>query len=111
MLVLLSLLTPLCRLYCTVYLMLGLQIYDPAFVFEHMVAGNAPGHACEYETSTMLHLFPDREYPVSVCNGLLKLNWLRRILLVWLMRTASKADLFIGPCTRSFCGRHRPKPP
>ncbi len=37
------------------------QIYDPAFVFEHMVEGNAPGHACEYETSTMLHLFPDRE--------------------------------------------------
>ena len=37
------------------------QIYDPAFVAEHMVAGNAPGHACEYETSTMLHLFPDRE--------------------------------------------------
>ena len=45
-----------------------MQIYDPAFVAEHMVAGNAPGHACEYETSTMLHLFPDRE-----CDNLYQL--------------------------------------
>lgn len=36
------------------------DVYDPAFVAEHMVAGAAPGHACEYETSTMLHLFPER---------------------------------------------------
>ena len=35
------------------------DIYDPDFIAEHMVAGAAPGHACEYETSTMLHLFPD----------------------------------------------------
>lgn len=33
---------------------------DPEFINEHMEAGAAPGHACEYETSTMLHLFPDR---------------------------------------------------
>ena len=60
------------------------DIYDPDFIAEHvsaaalcafflqvqklhaqMVAGAAPGHACEYETSTMLHLFPER---VSVAD-------------------------------------------
>eukprot|EP01050_Picozoa_sp_SAG11_P002802 SAG11_NODE_146_length_14788_cov_5.672884_10_plen_104_part_00 len=36
------------------------DVYDPALVASQMQAGAAPGHACEYETSTMLHLFPHR---------------------------------------------------
>jgi creatinine amidohydrolase/Fe(II)-dependent formamide hydrolase-like protein len=44
------------------------DIYDPSFVAQHMAApgGAAPGHACEYETSTMLHLWPER---VSVADS------------------------------------------
>ena len=36
------------------------DIYDPKLVFEHIEGGAAPGHACEFETSTMLHLWPER---------------------------------------------------
>jgi creatinine amidohydrolase len=36
------------------------DVYDPEFVQENMEKGHLPGHADEYETSTMLYLDPDR---------------------------------------------------
>lgn len=36
------------------------DVYDPEFVQEHMEKGHLPGHADEYETSTMLYLDPHR---------------------------------------------------
>jgi len=36
------------------------DVYDPEFVQEHMEKGHLPGHADEYETSTMLYLDPDK---------------------------------------------------
>ena len=36
------------------------DVYDPAFVQQMMDHGRLPGHACEFETSTMLALAPER---------------------------------------------------
>ncbi len=36
------------------------DVYDPEVAFSTMEAGRLPGHACEYETSTMLALAPER---------------------------------------------------
>jgi creatinine amidohydrolase len=36
------------------------DVYDPALVAATMECGSLPGHACEYETSTMLVLAPER---------------------------------------------------
>jgi len=44
------------------------DVYDPELVREHMSLGRLPGHACEYETSTMLALDPRRVHRSDVQN-------------------------------------------
>ena len=44
------------------------DVYDPALVFSTMEAGRLPGHACEYETSTMLALAPERVHEAELVN-------------------------------------------
>ena len=36
------------------------DVYDSDFILSLMDSNRAPGHACEFETSTMLHLAPER---------------------------------------------------
>ena len=42
------------------------DVYDPALVQETMEKGHLPGHACEYETSTMLALAPHRVHGEAI---------------------------------------------
>ncbi len=61
------------------------DVYDPELVFSTMEANRLPGHACEYETSTMLALAPERvhaEYMVNEAAGL---------------ATKEKGELLLGP--------------
>lgn len=44
------------------------DVYDPALVQQVMENGSLPGHACEYETSTMLVLAPDRVHSEDIDN-------------------------------------------
>jgi creatinine amidohydrolase len=44
------------------------DVYDPALVKATMEKGNLPGHACEFETSTMLVLDPDRVHAEAIEN-------------------------------------------
>ena len=44
------------------------DVYDPKFVQEQMEHGRLPGHADEYETSTMLYLDPDRVQTDAIDN-------------------------------------------
>jgi creatinine amidohydrolase len=105
------------------------DIYDPAFVFEHMVAGNAPGHACEYETSTMLHLFPERECTPhrTLCTARHCNPWSMRTVWdpvvslssqstctsLYCMHLAclSRVGAMMAAVCRCLCGGHRPEPP
>lgn len=44
------------------------DVYDPALVFSTMDANRLPGHACEFETSTMLALAPERVHKADMVN-------------------------------------------
>jgi creatinine amidohydrolase len=44
------------------------DVYDPSLVQQYMDKGRLPGHACEYETSTMLALAPDRVHTADIQN-------------------------------------------
>ena len=44
------------------------DVYDPDFVQQHMENGRLPGHACEFETSTMLYLAPERVQAEAIDN-------------------------------------------
>ncbi|MBI4531327.1 MAG: creatininase family protein [Candidatus Latescibacteria bacterium] len=42
------------------------DVYDPKFVQSVMEKGGLPGHACEFETSTMLVLAPERVHTEAI---------------------------------------------
>lgn len=44
------------------------DVYDPDIVPRYMEAGSLPGHACEFETSTMLALAPQRVHTQDIDN-------------------------------------------
>lgn len=44
------------------------DVYDPVLVRQYMELGRLPGHACEYETSTMLALEPQRVHVAAIRN-------------------------------------------
>lgn len=44
------------------------DVYDPDMVQKYMENGRLPGHACEYETSTMLVLAPERVHKKDIDN-------------------------------------------
>jgi len=44
------------------------DVYDPELVQQQMEKGSLPGHACEYETSTMLVLTPHRVHQEDIEN-------------------------------------------
>ncbi len=44
------------------------DVYDPALVFSTMETNRLPGHACEYETSTMMALAPERVHAADIDN-------------------------------------------
>ena len=44
------------------------DVYDPKLVFELMEHNRLPGHACEFETSTMLVLAPERVHKEDLDN-------------------------------------------
>ena len=44
------------------------DVYDPDFARNMMENRRLPGHACEYETSTMLHLAPERVHREDIDN-------------------------------------------
>jgi creatinine amidohydrolase len=44
------------------------DVYDSALVLAHMDKGRLPGHADEYETSTMLYLAPERVQKEAIDN-------------------------------------------
>jgi len=44
------------------------DVYSPELVRQHMALGRLPGHACEYETSTMLALDPRRVHTADIQN-------------------------------------------
>ncbi len=44
------------------------DVYDPQLVQAHMAKGRLPGHACEYETSTMLFLAPQRVHTADITD-------------------------------------------
>ena len=44
------------------------DVYDPDMVQKYMENGRLPGHACEYETSTMLALAPERVHKDDIDN-------------------------------------------
>lgn len=44
------------------------DVYDPALAQAQMEKGRLPGHACEYETSTMLFLAPHRVHQEDITD-------------------------------------------
>ena len=44
------------------------DVYEPDFVQQHMEHGRLPGHADEFETSTMLYLAPERVQSEAIDN-------------------------------------------
>lgn len=44
------------------------DVYDPTLVFSTMDANRLPGHACEFETSTMMALAPERVHEADMVN-------------------------------------------
>ena len=44
------------------------DVYEPELVHELMEKGRLPGHACEFETSTMLALAPERVHTEAIVN-------------------------------------------
>ena len=61
------------------------DVYDPALVFSTMEAGRLPGHACEYETSTMLALAPERVHEADMVNE------------AAMLATKEKGERLLGP--------------
>ena len=49
------------------------DVCDPALVFATMEANRLPGHACEFETSTMMALAPERVHAALMVNEAAKL--------------------------------------
>ena len=68
------------------------DVYDPALVFSEMEAGRLPGHACEYETSTMLALSPERVHKDDIDLDAAALG------------TADKGHRLIGPAVEGVAG-------
>jgi len=44
------------------------DVYDPELAQKHMEKGRLPGHACEFETSTMLALAPERVHQDDIVS-------------------------------------------
>lgn len=60
------------------------DVCDPALVFSTMEANRLPGHACEFETSTMMALAPERVHAALMVNAAARLA------------TKEKGELLIG---------------
>ena len=61
------------------------DVYDPDFVQQYMEAGRLPGHADEFETSTMLYLAPERVQLEAIDNESAALG------------TREKGEALVGP--------------
>lgn len=61
------------------------DVYDPSLVQKHMAMGRLPGHADEYETSTMLYLEPERVQKEAIDNESAALG------------TRAKGEALVGP--------------
>ena len=61
------------------------DVYDPALVQQHMEHGRLPGHADEFETSTMLYLDPERVQTEAIDNESAALG------------TREKGEALVGP--------------
>jgi creatinine amidohydrolase len=61
------------------------DVYDPALVQQHMEHGRLPGHADEFETSTMLYLDPERVQIEAIDNESAALG------------TREKGEALVGP--------------
>ncbi len=61
------------------------DVYDPQTVQKYMEHGRLPGHADEYETSTMLYLAPERVQSEAIDNPSAALG------------TREKGEALIGP--------------
>ncbi len=61
------------------------DVYDPALVFSTMETRRLPGHACEYETSTMMALAPERVHAEAIVNE------------AAMLATKEKGDRLLGP--------------
>jgi creatinine amidohydrolase len=61
------------------------DVYDPALVQQHMEHGRLPGHADEFETSTMLYLDPERVQIKAIDNESAALG------------TREKGEALVGP--------------
>jgi creatinine amidohydrolase len=83
------------------------DVYDPALVFSSMETNRLPGHACEFETSTMLALAPERVHAADMVNEAAALA------------TREKGERLIGPAvagvadvlSRMIAGEAVNKPP
>ena len=61
------------------------DVYDPDYVQQHMERGRLPGHADEFETSTMLYLAPERVQTEAIDNPAAALG------------TRAKGEALVGP--------------
>ena len=61
------------------------DVYDPKLAFDTMETNRLPGHACEFETSTMLALAPDRVHKDDIDLDAARLG------------TVEKGERLIGP--------------
>ena len=61
------------------------DVYDPALVFSTMETRRLPGHACEYETSTMMALAPERVHAEAIVNE------------AAMLATKEKGERLLGP--------------
>jgi creatinine amidohydrolase len=68
------------------------DVYDPALVAATMERKNLPGHACEYETSTMLVLAPERVHTEDIDNEVAALG------------TAAKGEKLLEPGVAGVAG-------
>jgi len=68
------------------------DVYDPALVQQHMEHGRLPGHADEFETSTMLYLDPERVQAKAIDNESAALG------------TREKGEALVGPAVDGVAG-------
>ncbi len=68
------------------------DVYDPALVQQHMEHGRLPGHADEFETSTMLYLAPERVQAGAIDNESAALG------------TREKGEALVGPAVDGVAG-------
>ena len=68
------------------------DVYDPALVQQHMDHGRLPGHADEFETSTMLYLAPERVQAGAIDNASAALG------------TREKGAALVGPAVDGVAG-------